>query len=1339
MTTTPPFDDIERQIQTAMQVDRFRLRRSLHSIRAALQAGKPVDRSLAKLTGDLQRSVALRADRLRDLPPIQLAEDLPITARAAEIGDVLAANRVLIVCGETGSGKSTQLPKICLQRGRGVDGMIGHTQPRRIAARSIATRLAQELNTVVGGQVGFKVRFTDKTDPKTYIKLMTDGILLAETQNDRFLDAYDTLIIDEAHERSLNIDFLLGYVRRLLDRRSDLKLIITSATIDAARFAEHFRLSHADAPAPIIDVSGRSYPVEIRYRPLRSEDADGEDVDQQQAIAAAVDELALDTGGDMLIFLPTERDIRETAKVLRSRALLQERRKTEIVPLYARLSASEQNKVFQPHAHRRIVLATNVAESSLTVPGIEAVIDTGTARISRYSPRSKVQRLPIEAISRASAEQRAGRCGRIGPGICIRLYDEEDFLGRDRFTTPEIRRTNLASVILQTKALKLGSIEEFPFLDPPQPEAIRDGYKTLFELGAMDDQRELTEIGRRLSRLPVDPRIGRMILAGSDEGCLHEIMIIAAVLEIQDPRERPVEKQQAADEAHAKFADEASDFVSFLKLWDFFHDLKTRLSRSQLRKACRQNFLSYNRMLEWQDIHRQLLRLADEVQPKSAAGRGSSQKNSRAIDRSPTAPPPPPALGAGDEPELSAEKFNAIHRALLTGLLSNVAYRTDNFEYTGAGGTKFHLWPGSGVFDKKPLWIVAAELVETTRQYARTVARIDPAWIEPLAGHLIKRSYSDPHWSARHGATMAYEKVTLFGLPIVQRRRVPYGPIDAEVSREFFIRHGLVEGQCKLRAKCLQHNRRLVEEIELLAKKSRRTDLFIDEFVLAEFYEARLPEQVYDTASFQKWLRQAEKQDPNILRMQRDEILPAGAEQITTGSFPDSLEVGSVTLPLEYRFEPGNEDDGVTVVVPTMAVKQVDAGRLGWLAPGLLEEKIVALIRSLPKSIRRAFVPAPETAKKVVAELKFGEGPFLAVVADVLQRVCGESVSPSDFREEKLPPHLQMNVRVVDSEGKTAATGRDITALQRQFNAEVAAKIEAAGDRTQWNREGITKWDFGDLPESITIEHGGIATVAYPMLVDDGESVSLRLTDSADKAARQSRGGIRRLFVISEKQELRSQVAWLPGLEKIKVYAASLFSPKQLEAQLAGLLADRTFLADLPLPRCNADFQKMRLAGRQQLNPAVQAITRLALPLFEAYHHARLAIEQCPQSKFGSAIADVRQQLQELTRGEFLTQTPWQWLQHYPRFFKAIKLRLDKLPQSGADRDQMHSQEIASFWLRYVDRRDAQLAEGIYDDQLEHFRWMIEEFRVSLFAQELRTSISVSAKRLEKQWQKTRK
>jgi len=1259
------------------------------------------------------------------VPEIRLNEDLPIASRRGDIEAAIRNHQVVIVCGETGSGKSTQLPLICLGMGRGVDGVIGHTQPRRIAARSVATRVAEELGSSVGQAVGFRIRFTDATSPTTLIKLMTDGILLAESQRDRFFQQYDTLIIDEAHERSLNIDFLLGRLRQLLSSRPDLKLIITSATIDAARFAEHFGVE--GQPAPVLEVAGRTYPVEIRYRPPQDEgdgNAPGQaakdqgaagrgprrrgEADIQTAILDAVDELGRIDQGDILIFQPTERDIHETAKALRGRLLGEARRgrTTEILPLYSRLSTKDQQRIFEAHPHRRIVIATNVAESSLTVPGIRYVIDTGTARISRYSARSRMQRLPVEAISQASANQRAGRCGRVAPGVCIRLYSAEDFAGREQYTVPEIQRTNLASVILQTEALQLGPLETFPFLEPPRAGTITDGYRTLFELGALDENNKLTETGRQLASLPVDPRVGRIVLAAHGENCLAEMLIIAAVLELQEPRERPVDQQQAADEAHAKFQDTNSDFLSYLKLWDFYHHVRGTVSRGQLRKVCQQNFLSYNRMREWVDIHQQLAELVAE---------------------------------AGIRPCKRREDPDAIHRALLTGFLANIALLTDRNEYTAAGGQKVSVWPGSGLFTQKPKWIVAAELIETTRRYVRTVARIKPEWIEPIAGPLLKRTFSDPEWDGQAASAMAHEKVTLFGLPIVPRRRVRYATINPEHSREMMLRHGLVEGDIALELPFLKHNQRLIEELEGLQTRTRRHDLIVDDDVRLEFYEQRIPLDVCDGHRLQRWLRGAEKSGQRPLHMTKDNLRRSGTEDVTAGDFPDVLRVGQIELPLEYHLEPGSPEDGISLIVPREALNQLDQKRLGWLVPGLLEEKVIALIRSLPRVIRRQFVPAGEVAREVLAKLKFGEGDFEDAIARQLTALGADRVTAGDFDLNRMPVHLRMNVRVRDAEGDTVAAGRSLGELQQELGASASSGFAAMDDK-RWQRDGITAWDFGDLPAQVRVVRAGVALTGYPSLVDCGETVSLRLADLPSRAAVETREGIRRLAALVLARGVKTHIDHLPRLNEWTMLAAAMGGGSAFRKNLGDLMVDRAMFPEKgAYPRSLSEFEQRMKQARQLLPVAAQDVVTLMGPLMESYGRVRRAIADAkapPLWKY--AVDDVRQQVADLTVPGFLTAAPWGWLKQYPRYLEAVCRRLKKLMQSGVPRDRKAHETVAACVERWRARKAAHEARGFFDPQLDHYRWMIEELRVSLFAQELGTAVPVSEVRLEKQWEQVR-
>lgn len=1376
---------LEEKIGRAMSRDRFRLRRALKSIfdREMKKSGKSANggkwkerssdesvqtkdyrhwseknqTAIASLADEIEASVRKVEARAKSVPKPRFDVALPVVERREEIARTIRQNQVVIVCGETGSGKSTQLPKICLTIGRGIDGVIGHTQPRRIAARSVANRIASELDVSLGSKVGYKMRLDDRTGDDTYIKIMTDGILLAETQSDRFLDQYDTLIIDEAHERSLNIDFLLGYIKRLLPRRPNLKVIVTSATIDAARFAEFF--SDHDRPAPVIEVAGRTYPVDLRYRPY-SADMDDTDTpnrlsrqettdaktsetepdttsanisderyyrteDTLEAVVEAVEEVIAHGPGDLLVFMPTERDIHEAVKVLRTRLTGGSSKKSrvgpagipvDILPLYARLPGNVQQQIFRTEGkRRRIVIATNVAESSVTVPGIKYVIDTGTARISRYSPSSRTQRLPIEPVSRASADQRKGRCGRIAPGICVRLYSRSDFESRPAYTMPEIQRSNLSAVILQAKSLRLGPIERFPLMDPPRRAAIRDGEKTLFELGAIDDRGELTDIGWRLSRLPVDPRIGRMILAADDFGCVHDVITIAAALEIRDPRERPFEHRDSADRAHAKFADERSDFLTLLKMWDFYQHLKETLSRSRLAKACRENFLSLGRLREWGDIRLQLVRLIHGLGLKEGKRRG-------------------------DE--------DAIHQAILTGLLSGIARRgrMKKHPYDGTGGSKQHLWPGSATFEDRPEWVVAAESVETSKHFLRTVAPIDPKWIEPLADHLVKRTYSDPKWNAKSGGATVVQRVSLFGLTIVAGRRVPLGPLDPSTARELMIRHGLVEGDIRTRAPFYSHNIEVLEEVATIEDKLRRRGLVRGDAALEGYYLRNIPEDVCDVRQLENWYKKASRGNPGLLRLTVEELLTdIEAARFDPTDLPDRIVIGDercgATLDLDYAYEPGTAEDGLHLTVPVGQLPSVGAARLEWLVPGRLVDKIVALIRTLPKSLRRPFAPAPDVARVVASQLKFGEGDLTVEVARRLSEMSGDRITAADFDRTKIPPELQMIVHVVDADDKVIASGRDIEQLRRE-SGDVLTETLAAVDDSKYRRDGITSWDFDErLPESASISAGGGRRLtAFPALIDHGDSVSLEPVDSPERAERLTRRGVVRLFTLKNSKQLRQQIHWMPEIETMRMQAATIAGFKT-DAQLVTFLAWRAVhLDDRPaVPRDRDAFDRLVKAATDRIGPAIQELTLLLPPLFAEYHRARLAIAESNLDMFGHAHDDTSAQLDRLTGVDFLIETPSTWLRHYPRYFKAITARLDSLRTGALQRDRISTDEIRELEARleaYLDENPSATISEDPSDPLVEYRWMLEEYRVSLFAQSLGTSVKVSAKRLERQWEK---
>ena len=1229
--------------------------------------------------------------RAASVPPIRYPEELPVSANREEIRRAIEQHPVVIVCGETGSGKTTQLPKICLEAGRGIAGIIGHTQPRRIAARTVAARIAEELQTPLGQLVGYKLRFQDRSRPEGLIKLMTDGILLAETQGDRMLRAYDTIIIDEAHERSLNIDFLLGYLKWLLPRRPDLKLVITSATIDPQRFSKHF------GDAPIINVSGRSFPVEMRYRPVELEEEDDETAaDEQAAILRAVEELWREQPGDILVFLSGEREIRETAETLRK----QHPQGCEVLPLYSRLSQDEQQRVFRPSGRRRVVLATNVAETSLTVPGIRAVIDTGVARISRYSHRSRLQRLPIEKISQASANQRAGRCGRVGPGIAIRLYSEEDFQARPEFTEPEIQRTNLAAVILQMHALKLGDIEAFPFVEPPDGRYVRDGQRTLRELGALSDEGRLTETGRRLSRLPLDPRLGRMLLAAADERCLEEVAIIAAALSVPDPRDRPADKTTQADQKHAPLRDEKSDFLSLLKLWRAWCEQRDQLSRAKLRAWCRENFLSYLRLTEWQDVHGQVMEVV--------SGELALPVNAQAA------------------------AYDSIHRALLAGLLSQVAQRKEQGEYLGAHGTKLAIHPGSGQYKARPGWIVCAEQVETSKVYARTVARIEPEWVEKAGAHLIRHQYYDPHWERRAARAAIHERTTLFGLTLTTGRRVPYEKVDPRHAREIFIRHALVRMEYDSRAPFLEHNLKLLEDAEYLQQKGRRVDLLVDEGRLYEFFDARVPEGISTGTAFERWRREAEAKEPKLLWLGERDIAASDAV-LESERFPDHLAAGPLVVQLRYRFDPGHEDDGVSALVPLHVLNQLSEEPFSWLVPGLLEEKVTALVRSLPKGLRVHFVPVPEAVARVRPRLEPGRGALGTQLAEALSKTAGVPVPRDSFREDALPPHLRMNFLLLDDAGAVIARSRSLAALQAQHAGSSQQHYAKQSQLTS----GARRWEFGDLPEKLDMARGGVRQLGYPALVDEGEGVGLRGYATPGEARISHVLGCARLVRLVLSREFKALRRELPvNVQAERLYRTLAAHPlldrelvpgRDLRDDLLDRIAITVFLDGREPLRSAAAFEARVEALRAGLGLPAQEISRHVQAALERLGRIHAALAAAPPP----TAADVRTQLAWLLPAGFLRVTPAERLQDIPRYLQAIEQRLEK---AGRDprRDAQLAAQCAPLEARYRDKVRAE--RGLRPPGEDPCRWLLEEFRVSLFAQQLRTRVPVSARRLEEAW-----
>jgi ATP-dependent helicase HrpA len=1267
--------------------DQHQLRRRLDRARRQPEGARAA--ALARLAAGVDAAELRVARRRSGVPAIRYPEELPIVQRRDDIAEAIRDHQVVIVAGETGSGKTTQLPKLCLELGRGVRGAIGHTQPRRIAARTVSQRVADELETPLGGVVGFKVRFSDHASDDTLVKVMTDGILLTEMQRDRMLRQYDTLIIDEAHERSLNVDFILGYLAQLLPRRPDLKVIITSATIDPERFSRHF------GNAPVIEVSGRTYPVEVRYRPL--DDAD-DDRDEIQAIGDAVDELCAEGLGDILVFLSGEREIRDTADALRRL----DPRHTEILPLYARLSAAEQHRVFQPHTGRRIVLATNVAETSLTVPGIRYVIDPGSARISRYSHRTKVQRLPIEPISRASANQRKGRCGRTSDGICIRLYSEDDFEARPEFTDPEILRTNLASVILQMATLGLGDVAAFPFIDPPDRRNVSDGVQLLEELGAFDPSakdpdRRLTALGRKLAELPVDPRLGRMVLEAEANGCVREVMVIAAALSIQDPRERPTDRQQAAAEKHSRFVDKDSDFLSYLNLWRHLRQAQEDLSSSQFRKLCKAEFLNYLRVREWQDVYSQLRQVARSFGISSG--------------------------GAPAEPD-------RIHRSLLAGLLSHLGLKDpERHEYQGARGARFAISPGSALFKKSPRWVMAAELVETTRLWARVAARIEPEWVESLAEHLVKRSYSEPHWEQRAGAVIASEKVTLYGVPIVASRRVSYGRIDPETSRELFIRHALVQGEWETRHKFFHENRELLEEVEDLEHRARRRDILVDDWTLFEFYDRRVGAEVVSARHFDTWWKRVRATQPDLLDFEKSMLIKQGAGDVSESDYPDIWQQGRLRLPLTYQFEPGASADGVTVHVPVAVLNQVRPDGFDWQVPGLREELVTALIRSLPKALRRNFAPAPDHARKALERMAPLDGPLAESLAEALRRMGGVAVPPDAWDLDRVPDHLKVTFRVVDDRGAELAEDKDLGRLKLRLKPKVRAAIaEAAGGI---ELRGLRAWTIGALPRTVERERDGRVVQGYPALVDEGDSVAVRTLETEDEQRRAMWAGTRRLLLRNSPSPVKFVLGQLGNKAKLTLRDYPHGSAVDLFDDCIACAAD-VLMAEAGGPAWDQEgFAKLHDKVRGELFDTVLDVVAKVERVLEAVREVELQLQGIGGAALGPALDDVRAQLDGLVYRGFVAATGARRLTDVLRYVQGIGQRLRKLgDHPGRDEELMLAvQDVEADYQALLDRLPPGAAPG---EALQEVRWMIEELRISYFAQSLGTPYPVSEKRVRR-------
>ncbi|WP_312921900.1 ATP-dependent RNA helicase HrpA [Stutzerimonas nitrititolerans] len=1357
---TPAFDTLHKNLDQAFSADRHRLRRQLHELRK-----KPDESKLGQWLERFQASVAKVETRRQSVPTIRYDDALPIAAKRDEIKAALEKHQVLVIAGETGSGKTTQLPKICLEIGRGVHGLIGHTQPRRLAARSVATRVAEEIGAPLGELVGYQVRFEDQSTERTLIKLMTDGILLAETQHDRFLEKYDTIIVDEAHERSLNIDFLLGFLKTLLPRRPDLKVIITSATIDLERFSKHF--SGAGLPdAPIIEVSGRTYPVETWYRPLAAEtDEDGnrveDDLTVDQGILAALDEIETHEKsvgkrpGDVLVFLPGEREIREAAEMLRKANL----RFTEVLPLYARLTPGEQQKIFKPAAGRKIVLATNVAETSLTVPGIRYVIDSGTARISRYSYRAKVQRLPIEAVSQASANQRKGRCGRVEPGICIRLYSEEDFLSRPEFTDPEILRTNLAAVILQMLHLRLGDIQDFPFIEPPDGKAISDGFNLLQELSAVNRENQLTPLGRQLARLPIDPRLGRMMLEAAQQGSLAEVLIVASALSVQDVRERPADRQQQADQAHAQWKDPDSDFAALINLWRGFEEKRQELGSNPLRSWCRKNFLNYPRLREWRDAHRQLTLIARELKlgaGKAVDGSGHppyAKSGSRRVEdgeasstRSPeSASQPAPTKdnkvnaivrqqAEASEAAQKAKSYAAVHKAILAGLLSQIGHKTEEGDFLGARQRRFWIHPSSVIGRKKPSWIMAAELVETTKLFARMVAKIEPDWIEPLAGHLIKKNHFEPHWEKKRGQVVAYEQVTLYGLIVVGKRPVHYGPVDPVAARELFIREGLVRGEINSRARALSANRQLIERMDELEAKARRRDILADEETLYAYYEARLPTDIYQTASFENWYKRESQKNPQLLVMREEDVLARDAREVTAAQYPDTLRIGELQLPLEYHFEPNHPRDGVTLRVPAPLLPQLRAERLDWLVPGLIEAKAVALVRNLPKAIRKNFVPVPDFVGAALGKITFGVGALPEALGRELLRMTGARVPDEAWSEAAagLDNHLKMNIEVVDARGKFLGEGRDLAELTARFNEASQAALVPAQRKAE--QKPVEAKGFSEVAETAQQKVAGLSMTVYPALVEEGGVVKEGRFPTQAEAEYQHRRALQRLLLQQLAEPAKYLRSKLPGLTELGLLYRDMGKVDALVEDILLASLDSCILdGETPLPRDGAALASLAEKRRGDWTGHAERLARLVLDILKHWHGLQKRFKGRIDLAQAVALNDIKAQLANLVYPGFVRETPAQWLREYPRYLKAIEQRFEKIG-AQLQRDRVWSGELAGYWEQYQARLKKHQQEGKRDPELIQYRWMLEEYRVSLWAQQLGTKMPVSDKRLNKQW-----
>ena len=1285
---------LQTQINDCLIKDQIFMRRRLSKIRQIDDDTKR-NRALSELQSKIDHSLRLVEARSKVNPSISFPPELPVSQKSGEIAAAIEKNQVIIIAGETGSGKTTQIPKICMNLGRGIKGLIGHTQPRRLAARAVSMRIAEEVGCELGEVIGYQVRFTDKVSNTTRVKLMTDGILLAEIQRDRYLNNYDTIIIDEAHERSLNIDFLLGYLKKLLPKRPDLKVIITSATIDVDRFSAHFN------NAPVIEVTGRTYPVDTRYRPPFESSDDDSELSVNDAVAQAVTEIIDEERtlkkpfGDILVFLSGEREIRDLAKHLRDYDI----KDTEVLPLYARLSAADQQRVFKSHRGRRIVLSTNVAETSITVPGIRYVIDPGTARVSRYSYRSKIQRLPIEPVSQASANQRMGRCGRVAEGICYRLYSEEDFNNRPEFTDPEILRTNLASVILKMIDLGFGQIEEFPFVDRPDSRLINDGFKLLFELEAVNDKRLMTNQGRSLAKIPADPRIGRMLVEANKQGCLTELLIITSALSIQDPRERPQEKMQASDQAHAKYKDPDSDFIAFVNLWNSFEEQRQELSSGQLKKYCQRSFLSYMRMREWREVHRQLHLICKELK-----------------------------FSENQEPS----NYNAIHQSLLSGLLNNVGEKYEKKEYIGARNRRFNIFPGSGCYKKTPKWIVSAELVETSQVFARINARIEPEWLEPIASHITKCTYFEPHWEQKRAQPVAFQRISLYGLDIVSKRKINYGPIDPVVSRELFIRHALVQGEFKSSAPFWRENMQLIEQVDELETRIRKKDILVDDDTLYEFYDECIPKSIISGRYFDSWWKKLNSRELQSLKLTKDFLMRRDASEVSEDNYPDTIALNNINFELNYSFKPGKEGDGVSILVPGGAVRQLPLNRLEWLVPGLLREKCIQLVKSLPRSLRKNFVPVPDYVDAALEKMQPSNESLVSVLGKHLTRMTGVLIPDESWNHEAIDEHLKFNVQVVDKKGEVEKESRDVLGLMDDFK-DVTFEVPKSNNKdSALYEKAIQKWDFGELELDKEVDQGGMKINLIPALEDHTKHVKLILCNDRLSANRKTIRAIARLTLLALPDQVRYSAAKLPKFKQTSLLFAPFVKATDLiDDLLMGVVIQQ--LSERSIPRTEEQFQAWLDDFRSVFFEQASGLAVLVNDIASKHHQLMKKLKGKINIALAHSLGDLKLQLTNLVYLGFISETPKEWLLHYPRYLQASNDRFEKMPREMGN-ERTFLAMIDGCWEQYLAIKQKHEQQGIVDAELEMYRWMIEELRVSWFSQKLGTAMTISEKRLNKQW-----